>query len=201
MALCFAIPEGRAFHALGQKGPASPEYPSVVVLCFAIPGGSRDSPTVFATVVTLALVVSSAPGQEDPASPRDPSTSDSVFAVRSHEVELHQQALRLLYRRRRSRRLLRAEKTTGSWRGSRRSARQFAAGFHLRHYLQHFLQLSLHLRHAVPEGVAIALAPVRPTSQPQRTGPSLRPVGAMERAMPLTTWVKWDSISTQAKKA
>ena len=53
---------------------------SVVVPCFVIPGG-RDSPTVFATVLTPALVVTSAPGKEDPASPEDPSTSDSVVVL------------------------------------------------------------------------------------------------------------------------
>ena len=35
-----------------------------MVLCFAIPGG-RASQTVFATVVSTALVVSFAPGKEE----------------------------------------------------------------------------------------------------------------------------------------
>ena len=51
-----------------------------MALFFAIPEG-RSPPTVFATVVNPALVVSSAPGQDDPASPEDPSTSDSVVVL------------------------------------------------------------------------------------------------------------------------
>ena len=99
-------------------------------------------------------------------------------SVRFQEAELHQQFSQPLQR------------------GDRRSARQFAARFLLRHDLRHFLQLSHHLRHAVPEEVAVALVPVRPTSRPRR--PFFRPVGAMERAIPFDTWVKWASISTQA---
>ena len=43
-----------------KKRTASPEDASAVVLCFAIPG-SRDLPTVIATVVTPALVVTRRP--------------------------------------------------------------------------------------------------------------------------------------------
>ena len=54
-------------HALGQKGSASPED-TFVVICFAIPGGSRDSPTVFATVATPAMFLPSALDQKRPSS-------------------------------------------------------------------------------------------------------------------------------------
>ena len=49
-----------------------------------------------------------------------------------------------------------------------------------------------------PEEVAVALVPVRPTSRPQRTRPFSRPDGAMERAIPFNTWVKWASTSALA---
>ena len=61
-----------------------------------------------------------------------------------------------------------------------------------------------------PDGVAVALVPVRPTSPPRRLAfiahamrvprrGTTRPLGAMQPAMPLNTMVRRASISTQAK--
>ena len=99
VALCFAIPRGRAFpaciattlmpalflpFALDPKGPASSEDPatsdSVVALCFAIPGG-RASPAGLAAAVTPALGVLFALGHDGPAPPEDTATLDSVAAM------------------------------------------------------------------------------------------------------------------------
>ena len=72
------------WHSACQEGPASPENTaitdSVVTQCSAFPG-SRASPTAFATVASSGRVVSSAPGQEDPVSPEDPSNSGSVAVL------------------------------------------------------------------------------------------------------------------------
>ena len=59
-----------------KEGRASPEDTSVVVLFFAIPGG-RDSPAVFATVVTPALYI-------------------SCHLLRAKKIRLQQNTLRLL---------------------------------------------------------------------------------------------------------
>ena len=59
---------------------ASSGSDSYVALYFTNLGG-RASPAAFETVVSPALVVSTALGQEGPASPEDPSTLDSVVAL------------------------------------------------------------------------------------------------------------------------
>ena len=53
---------------------------SDVALCFAITDG-RASPADFATGAAASSVVSSSPGQEDPASQEDTAVSDSVEAL------------------------------------------------------------------------------------------------------------------------
>ena len=161
-------------YAVDQEGPAPPQLfmssSSVVALCFAMPGG-RASPAEF-TAVAAAAPPPFALDQEGPASSELCASSGSVTALHF-----------AIPRRRWSWRLLRAkraplhQRTPLSWyctvrsqedelhqqfsqplqRGDRRSARQFAAGFLMRHDLCHFLQLCHHLRHAVPEEVAVAL--------------------------------------------
>ena len=118
---------------------------SVPALYFAIPG-SQGSPTGFPTVRRW-----------------------SRHQRRAKTTRLHQRTLRLLI-------LSLCDPKRPSFTNSSRNhwneARQLAAGYLLRPDLRHFHQLSHHLRHAVPEEVAVALVPARPTSRPHRKSPS-----------------------------
>ena len=82
----------------GQEGPASPEdtaiSDSVLVLCLAIPRG-RASPAGIATAVSTALAKKAQLHQRTLRY----RIQSWYCALRSHEAELHQQALRLLYQR------------------------------------------------------------------------------------------------------